>query len=98
MMFNINGKKWIVMLVIATVTALIPILRTFFELITTNKESVIFLEGYPSSITVLILLYYLLLIILGVAWFIKQITSLIKGKNENRVAAFKKSSEPALLF
>ena len=97
-MFNINRKKWIVMLVIATVTALIPILITIFQLITTNKESVIFLEGYATSITVLVLLYYLLLIILGVAWFIKQITSLIKGKNENRVAAFKKSSEPALLF
>jgi LytS/YehU family sensor histidine kinase len=81
-MFNINRKKWIVMLVIATVTALIPILITIFQLITTNKESVVFLEGYPTSITVLVLLYYLLLFILGVAWFIKQITSLIKVKNE----------------
>ena len=70
------------MLVIATVTALIPILITIFQLITTNKESVIFLEGYATSITVLVLLYYLLLIILGVAWFIKQINSLIKLKNE----------------
>ena len=82
MIFNINRKKGILIVVIAIVTALIPILITAFELITTEKESVIFLEGYPTSIGTLILLYYLLLIILGVSWFTKQIISLIKLKNE----------------
>ena len=82
MIFNINRKKWSIIVVIAIVTALIPILITVFELIATEKESVVFLEGYPTSISTLILLYYLLLIILGVSWFIKQIISLIKLKNE----------------
>ena len=82
MIFNINRKKWMLIVVIAVVTALIPILITAFELITTEKESVMFLEGYPTSISTLILLYYLLLIILGASWFTKQIISLIKLKNE----------------
>ncbi|MDO5981267.1 sensor histidine kinase [Flavivirga spongiicola] len=82
MIFNINRKKWIIIVVIASITALIPILITAFELITTEKESVIFLEGYPTSISTLFLLYYLFIIILGVSWFIKQIISLIKLKNE----------------
>ena len=82
MIFNINRKKWILIVVIAIVTALIPILITAFELITTEKESVVFLENYPTSIGILVLLYYLLLIILGVFWFTKQIISLIKLKNE----------------
>ena len=82
MIFNINRKKWILIVVIAIVTALIPILITVFELITTEKESVVFLESYPTSISTLVLLYYLFLIILGVFWFTKQIISLIKLKNE----------------
>lgn len=82
MIFNINRKKRIVIVVIAMVTVLIPILITAFELFTTEKESIIFLKNYPTSIGTLVLLYYLLLTILGVSWFIKQIVSLIKLKNE----------------
>ena len=82
MIYKINTKKRTLIVVIAIITALIPILITFFELITTDKQSVIFLENYPTSIGILVLLYYLLLIILGVFWFTKQIISLIKLKNE----------------
>ena len=82
MRFNINRKKWLAIISVAIVTALIPILITVFELITTDKESVIFLEGYPTSISVLVLLYYILLIILGLFWFIKQIISFFRLKNE----------------
>ena len=81
-MFNINRKKWLVIISVAMVTAIIPIIITVFELITTDKESVIFLEGYPTSIGVLVLLYYILLIILGLFWFIKQIISFFRLKNE----------------
>lgn len=82
MIFNMNKKKWVLIVVIAIITALIPILITVFELISTEKESVTFLEGYPTSISTLILLYYLLLIVLGVFWFTKQIISLVRLKNE----------------
>ncbi len=82
MIYNLNRKKWIPIVAIAIVTALIPILITAFELITTEKESVVFLEGFPTSIVVLVLLYYLLLIILGASWFTKQIISLVRLKNE----------------
>lgn len=82
MTFNINRKKWFVFISVALVTALIPILMTAFELITTDKESVIFLEEYPTSIGVLVLLYYFILIILGLFWFIKQIISFFRLKNE----------------
>lgn len=80
MINKIKSNKWVLVLVI--ITALIPILITFFELITTDKESVIFLENYPTSIGTLVLLYYLLLIILAVFWFIKQIISFFRLKNE----------------
>lgn len=83
MIFNINRKKWIPVIIIAIITALIPILITAFELITTNKESVVFLENYPTSISLLVILYYILLIILGLFWFTKQIISFFRLKNEN---------------
>lgn len=81
-MFNINRKKWIVVITIAIVIALIPIVITSFELIKTGKDSVIFLENYPTSIRLILLLYYVLLIVLGVFWFIKQIVSFFRLKNE----------------
>jgi two-component system sensor histidine kinase AlgZ len=82
MRFNLNRKKWLAIISVAIVTALIPIIITVFELITTDKESVVFLERYPTSISVLVLLYYFLLIILGLFWFIKQVISFFRLKNE----------------
>jgi len=86
MIYNINRKRRVLVIVIATITALIPILITFFELISTDKESVVFLENYPTSLVTLILLYYLFLIILGVFWFTKHIISLLTLKNEKAKA------------
>jgi LytS/YehU family sensor histidine kinase len=86
MILNINKRKWSVIIGVAIVVALIPIVITVFELITTDKESVVFLENYPTSIGVLVLLYYALLIILGVFWFTKQVVSFFKLKNENSKA------------
>ena len=82
MIFDINRNKWLVIASIAIVTAFIPIIITAFELITTEKESVVFLEGYSASIGVLVLLYYVFLIILGLFWFTKQVISFFKLKNE----------------
>tara|TARA_B100000809_G_scaffold244464_1_gene270416 strand:- start:99 stop:914 length:816 start_codon:yes stop_codon:yes gene_type:complete len=83
MRFKISRKKWFVIISIAIITAIIPILITVFEVITTDKESVVFLADYPTSIGVLVLLYYALLIVLALFWFIKQVISFLSLKNEN---------------
>jgi two-component system sensor histidine kinase AlgZ len=82
MVFNVNRNKWLVIIGIAVVIAITPIIITVFELITTDKESVVFLEGYPTSIGVLVLFYYSLLFISGFFWFIKQVISFFRLKNE----------------
>lgn len=82
MIFKINRKKWIVLVVIALIAALFPIIITAFELVSTDKNSVVFLEKYPASIRLLFLLYYLLLLVIGVFWFIKQVVTFFKLKNE----------------
>ena len=82
MILNINKRKWSIIIGVAIVIALIPIVITVFELISTDKESVVFLENYPTSIVVLTLLYYALLIVLSVFWFTKQVVSFFKLKSE----------------
>lgn len=82
MAFNIKRKKWYVIISFAVIIALIPILITAFELINTDKESVVFLEGYPTPIVVLMLLYYVLIIVFIVFWFFKQVISYFRLKNE----------------
>lgn len=71
---------------VAIVSALIPIVITAFELITTDKESVVFLENYNPALAILILSYYALLLILGLIWVVKQlipqVKSIIRLKNE----------------
>ena len=82
MLLKINRNKWVIIGSIATVSALLPILITAFELITTDKESVVFLENYPTSVGTLVLIYYLVLVVLGIFWFTRQIVSIFKMKSE----------------
>lgn len=80
MKLNTNKNKWLLITLIAT--ALIPILITAFQLITTQKESVVFLEGYNPIVGIAIITYYVLLLALGVFWLVRQLISTINLKNE----------------
>lgn len=78
MKIKTNKKAWQIIKIVAIITALIPILITAFELITTEKESVIFLEGYSRTVGLLVLTYYAFLITLAFLWLIKQVTNYIR--------------------
>lgn len=80
MILSTNKNKWLLITLIAT--AVIPILITVFEIITTGKESVVFLEDYNPIIGVAIITYYVILLGLGVFWLTKQLISIAKLKNE----------------
>ena len=86
MILNLNNRKRSIIIGVAIVLALIPIVITVFELMTTDKDSVVFLENYPASIGLLAILYYVLLILLGIFWFTKQIISFFKLKSERSKA------------
>ncbi|MEZ4886980.1 MAG: histidine kinase [Chitinophagales bacterium] len=77
-MTKTNKKTWRIIQIIAVVSALIPIVITAFELITTNKESVVFLENFHPTLSLIVLFYYGLLMVLGVSWLIKQLINQIK--------------------
>jgi len=80
MILSTNKNKWLLITLIAT--AIIPILITAFEIITTGKESVVFLENYNPIIGIAIITYYMILVGLGVFWLTKQLISITKLKNE----------------
>ncbi len=80
MILSSNKNKWLLITLITT--AVIPIIITVFELITTGKESVVFLGNYNPIVGVIIITYYIILFGLGVFWFTKQLISIFKMKNE----------------
>ncbi len=79
---NTSINKWQVITTIALASAAIPIVITAFELITTDQESVVFLEHYPPLLGVLILTYYGVIVALGIGWLVKQVVAFINLKNE----------------
>ncbi len=77
-------RRWL--LVLAIVTGAIPLVLTAYELLSTEKESVVFLEGYSATLGLFILLYYVLLIVLAAVWVLRQLLSLVKAKKELKKA------------
>ena len=84
MIFKTYRKKRNVIFIFLIIIAFIPIFITAYKLITTERNSVVFLENYPASISTIFLLFYLFLIIYGIARFTKQIILLFKLKNEKK--------------
>ena len=80
MISNTNKNKWLLITLIST--AAIPIVITFFEMIITGKDSVVFLENYNPIVAVIILTYYIMLVAFGVFWMLKQIKNVITLKKE----------------
>ena len=80
MISNPTKNKWLIITLI--ITALIPISITAYEMIFTGKESVVFLGNFDPIIGVIILSYYVLLLGLGVFWFLKQLISIHTLKKE----------------
>lgn len=69
-------------MIVAVIAAIIPLLLTAFEVITSDKTSVVFLENYPEFVVNGVVAYYILLIIVGLIWLILQVKSVINLRNE----------------
>lgn len=85
---KINKNTWFIIKVVGIVSMLIPLLTTVYQLITTDKESVVFLENYHPTFALMVLIYYTILMILGGVWLIKilikQFAFVIQLKNEKK--------------
>ena len=74
------NKKWVIIFLISV--ALTPILITIYEVIFTDDKSVVFLGNYNPKIAIIVVSYYMLLLGLGIYWFIRQLIFIGKLKNE----------------
>lgn len=80
MKFLQHNRKWVILFLIAL--ALIPILITIYEVIFTQNRSVMFLGNYNPKIAIIVISYYILLLSLGIYWFIRQLIFIAKLNNE----------------
>ncbi|MFD2522704.1 sensor histidine kinase [Emticicia soli] len=79
-----RNRKWIIIALVAL--ALFPLIITTYEVIFTENKSVTFLENYHPKFVFLVIGYYVLLLCLGVFWFIRQIIIITRLNNEKTKA------------
>ena len=82
MLSKINKNKWRIFALMALISLAVPFIIIAFVLITTDKDSVVFFEDYNPVLSVLIILYYAMIIAIGIVWLIKRIMDMIKLRNE----------------
>ena len=80
MAFQKRSRKWIVAALVAI--ALVPVVITAYEVIFTENKSVMFLGDYHPKVAILVIAYYVLLLCLGIFWFVRQIVFVARLKNE----------------
>ena len=80
MKFMKHNRKWVIIFLL--LVAIIPILITVYEVIFTDNKSVMFLGNYNPKIIIIVVSYYVLLLGLGVYWFIGKLIFIAKLKNE----------------
>ncbi|WP_027420732.1 sensor histidine kinase [Crocinitomix catalasitica] len=80
----LKSNNWLVAKVIILISILIPLSILFYEFFILGKDSVVFLADYPAAIGFVIILYYCLLILLGLFSLIRQIKAIFSLKIENK--------------
>lgn len=87
MILKTNNSKRYIIKVIALVLAVVPMLIVFFELITSNKDSIVLFENYSPTVSIPIIGFYVLLYLgllsFGIYLLVQQILSIVRLKNEN---------------
>lgn len=76
--------KWIVVALLAM--AVVPLLITTYEVISTENKSVQFLGNYHPKVVFLVIMYYFFLFGLGIFWLVRQLVFMSKLKNEKMKA------------
>ena len=75
-------NRGLVIKAIIIITILIPLGITAYEIVVLGKDSVVFLGDYPPAVSVIVVIYYAILLIAGIVWLIVQLKAVLKLKNE----------------
>lgn len=73
-------RKQILLMLIAV--ALVPVFMMVWVVFRADTDSVVFMENVSPIIIVLVAVFYVLLALLGIRWFVKQVHAIAELKNE----------------
>ncbi|WP_273568816.1 sensor histidine kinase [Maribacter halichondriae] len=82
MIKNLKRNNWLLAKIIVLVTIAVPLSITAYEFIVLGKDSVVFLGDYPSAVGIVVVVYYAILLLMGIIWIIGQLKSVLALKNE----------------
>lgn len=77
---DLNKKQ--VLIILLGLVAAIPFIITGYVMISTEKESVVFLENVHPYIGLAIFSFYVLLFVIGIFWGLRKLYSIFSIKNE----------------
>ncbi|CAM1343023.1 sensor histidine kinase [Tenacibaculum amylolyticum] len=83
------------------ISLIIPIVSIGYEVLFLDKDSVVVFDNTPLPIALTIIGYYILLLVLSIAWLVMQLKSLIDIKNEqkkNELLHLKSQVNPHFFF
>jgi len=83
------------------ITIIIPVLIIVYETLILGKESVILLANYPPVYSILVLIYYFSLFVVGIGWVLLELKQVLKLKNEkvkNELQHLKTQVSPHFFF
>ncbi len=76
--------KWVVIALL--VIALVPVMIAVYEVIFSERKSVLFLESYNPGVVIIVICYYVFLLCLGIIWLVRRIIFITKLKSEKTKA------------
>ncbi|WP_400080821.1 sensor histidine kinase [Winogradskyella sp. R77965] len=82
MISTLKKNNWLLAKFIILVTILVPLGITAYELIVLKKDSVLFLGDFHPAVAIVVLIYYAILLVIGILWIITQLKSVLQLKNE----------------
>lgn len=80
----LKRNNWLILKIVVFITILVPIGITAYEFVVLGNDSVVFLGDYPSSVGIIIAIYYAILLVVGLIWLVMQLKSVLNLKNETK--------------
>lgn len=84
MITRLKQNNLLLVKIIVLVTIAIPLGIFVYEFIVLGKDSIVFLADYPSAVAFVIMIYYGILLILGITWVVNQLKSILTLRNETK--------------
>jgi len=97
----LKRNNWFIVKTLVFVSIVIPVGITAYEIIILGKDSVVFLGDYPAALGIIAVIYYALLLVIGIIWIIMQLKSVMTLKNEktkNELLHLKTQVNPHFFF